>query len=179
MSTPTTITERHEPTIIGTVSSSGSKSGSSVVVLGVCVVVVVFSESPSSDSTRTIQLMSRIKGVFETRSLIGRPSDSTNQRPNFQNTCSLVHDLSPRLRVNQVRIRAYNTSLLIKPPLQPNLNKPPLFCLKSPLFKAFWGKNPKNFNKPPPKNPQIFINRRRTIGADTVINFLLESIQDV
>lgn len=54
MSTPTTITERHEPTIIGTVSSSGSKSGSSVVVLGVCVVVVVFSESPSSDSTRTI-----------------------------------------------------------------------------------------------------------------------------
>ena len=106
--------------------------------------------------------MSRIKGVFETRSLIGRPSDSTNQRPNFQNTCSLVHDLSPRLR-------AYNTSLLIKPPLQPNLNKPPLFCLKSPLFKAFWGKYPKNFNKAPPKNPQIFINRRRTIGADTVI----------
>ena len=57
---------------------------------------------------------------------------------------------------------------MIKPPLQPNLNKPPLFCPKSPLFKAFWGKNPKNFNKPPPKNPQIFINRRRTIGADTV-----------
>ena len=67
------------------------------------------------------------------------------------------------------RIRAYNTPLLIKPPLQPNLNKPPLFCPKSPLFKAFWGKNPKNFNKPPPKKPQIFINRRRTIGADTVI----------
>ena len=66
------------------------------------------------------------------------------------------------------RIRAYSTPLLIKPPLQPNLNKPPLFCPKSPLFKAFWGKNPKNFNKPPPKNPQIFINRRRTIGADTV-----------
>ena len=65
------------------------------------------------------------------------------------------------------RIRAYNTSLLIKPPLQPNLNKPPLFCPKSPLFKAFWGKNPKNFNKTPPKNLQIFINRRRTIGADT------------
>ena len=70
--------------------------------------------------------------------------------------------------VVEYRICAYNTPLLIKPPLQPNLNKPPLFCLKSPLFKAFWGKNPKNFNKPPPKNPQIFINRRRTIGADTV-----------
>ena len=68
-----------------------------------------------------------------------------------------------------IRIRTYSTPLLIKPPLQPNLNKPPLFCLKSPLFKAFWGKNPKNFNKPPPKNPQTFINRRRTIGADTVI----------
>ena len=62
--------------------------------------------------------------------------------------------------------------LLIKPPLQQNLNKPPLFCPKSPLFEAFWGKNPKNFNKPPPKNPQIFINRRRTIGADTVISFM-------
>ena len=36
------------------------------------------------------------------------------------------------------RIRAYSTPLLIKPPLQPNLNKPPLFCPKSPLFKAFW-----------------------------------------
>ena len=47
MSTPTTITERQEPTIIGTVSSSGSKSGSGVVV-------VAFSKSPSSDSTRTI-----------------------------------------------------------------------------------------------------------------------------
>ena len=42
------------------------------------------------------------------------------------------------------RILANNTPLLIKPPLQPNLNKPPLFCLKSPLFKAFWGKNKKN-----------------------------------
>ena len=70
--------------------------------------------------------------------------------------------------LHTVSARAYNTPLLIKPPLQPNLNKPPLFCPKSPLFKAFWGKNPKNFNKPPPKNPQIFINRRRTIGADTV-----------
>ena len=70
--------------------------------------------------------------------------------------------------LSSYRIRAYNTPLLIKPPLQPNLNKPPLFCLKSPLLKAFWGKNPKNFNKPPPKNPQIFINRRRTIGASTV-----------
>ena len=66
------------------------------------------------------------------------------------------------------RIRAYSTPLLIKPPVQPNLNKPPHFFPKSPLFKAFWGKNPKNFNKPPPKYPQIFINRRRTIGADTV-----------
>ena len=72
-------------------------------------------------------------------------------------------------KILHYRICAYNTPLLIKPPLQPNLNKPPLFCLKSPLFKAFWGKNPKNFNKPPPKNPQIFINRRRTIGADTVV----------
>ena len=59
--------------------------------------------------------------------------------------------------------------LLIKPPLQQNLNKPPLFCPKSPLFEAFWGKNPKNFNKPPPKNPQTFINRRHSIGMDTVI----------
>ena len=65
------------------------------------------------------------------------------------------------------RIRAYSIPLLIKPSLQPNLNEPLLFCSKSPLFKAFWGKNQKNFNKPPPKNPQIFINRWRTIGADT------------
>ena len=70
--------------------------------------------------------------------------------------------------LTKYHIRAYSTPLLIKPPLQPNLNKPPLFCLKSPLFKAFWGKNPKNFNKPPPKNPQIFINHRLTIGTDMV-----------
>ena len=67
------------------------------------------------------------------------------------------------------RIRANKMPFLIKPPLQQNLNKPPLFCPKSPLFEAFWGKNPKIFNRPPPWNPQIFINRRRLICADTVL----------
>ena len=98
---------------------------------------------------------------------------------NFKTICQLIGNIHPWFMtisylskliwtLSIYRIRAYSIPLLIKPPLQPNLNKPPLFCLKSPLFKAFWGKNPKNFNKPPPKNPQIFINRRRTIGADTV-----------
>ena len=50
MSTPRTITDRHEPTIMGTVLSSGSKSE----VVGVYVVVVILSESPSSYSTRTV-----------------------------------------------------------------------------------------------------------------------------
>ena len=72
------------------------------------------------------------------------------------------------------RIRAYSIPLLIKPSLQPNLNKPLLFCSKSPLFKAFWGKNQKNFNKPPPKNPQIFINHWRSIGLDTVFQRALK-----
>ena len=45
---------------------------------------------------------------------------------------------------------AYKMPLLIKPPLQQNLNKPPLLIPKSPLFEAFWGNNPKNFNKLPP-----------------------------
>ena len=66
-------------------------------------------------------------------------------------------------------ICAYSTPLLIKPPLQPSLNKPPLFWPKSPLFEAFRGRNKKNFNKPSPKNPQTFINRWQSIGADTVI----------
>ena len=56
-------------------------------------------------------------------------------------------------------------------PLQQNLNKPPLFCPKSPLFEAFWGKNPKNLNRPPPKNRQIFINHRQSLDADTVSAF--------
>ena len=95
---------------------------------------------------------------------------------NFTTTCCTVFDfvqfstLKYYIQLDTLyRIRAYNTPLLIKPPLQPNLNKPPLFCLKSPLFKAFWGKNPKNFNKLPPKSPQILINCWHTIGADTVI----------
>ena len=67
------------------------------------------------------------------------------------------------------RICANKTPFSIKPPLQPNLNKPPLFCPKSPLFEAFLGKNPKNFNSPPPWNPQSFIRRQRLIGADTVL----------
>ena len=62
--------------------------------------------------------------------------------------------------------------ILIKPPLQQNLNKPPLFWPKSPLFEAFWGKNQKKFNKPPPKNPQTSINCWQSIGVDTVIIFL-------
>ena len=37
------------------------------------------------------------------------------------------------------RIDAYKAPLLIKPPVQQNLNKPPLFWTKSPLFEAFWG----------------------------------------
>ena len=44
-------------------------------------------------------------------------------------------------------IDAYKPPLLIKPPVQQNLNKPQLFWTKSPLFEAFMGKN---FNKPPP-----------------------------
>ena len=35
------------------------------------------------------------------------------------------------------RIDAYKAPLLIKPPVQQNLNKPPLFWTKSPLFEAF------------------------------------------
>ena len=34
-------------------------------------------------------------------------------------------------------INAYKPPLLIKPPVQQNLNKPPLFWTKSPLFEAF------------------------------------------
>ena len=60
MSTPRTITDRHEPTIMGTVSSSGSKSE----VVGVYVVVVILSESPSSYSTRTVWLRIRY-GIWE------------------------------------------------------------------------------------------------------------------
>ena len=37
----------------------------------------------------------------------------------------------------QYRIDAYKAPLLIKPPVQQNLNKPPLFWTKSPLFEAF------------------------------------------
>ena len=36
-------------------------------------------------------------------------------------------------------INAYKPPLLIKPPLLPNSNKPPLFLHKSPLIGAFWG----------------------------------------
>ena len=39
------------------------------------------------------------------------------------------------------RIDAYKAPLLIKPPVQQNLNKPPLFWTKSPLFEACMGKN--------------------------------------
>ena len=60
MSTPRTITDRQEPTIMGTVSSSGSKSE----VVGVYVVVVILSESPSSYSTRTVWLRIRY-GIWE------------------------------------------------------------------------------------------------------------------
>ena len=35
------------------------------------------------------------------------------------------------------RIDAYKAPLLIKPPVQQNLNKPPLFWTKSPLFETF------------------------------------------
>ena len=86
----------------------------------------------------------------------------------FVKPCSLI-------KTFLYRIRAYSTPLLIKPPLQPNLNKPPLFCPKSPLFEAFWGKNPKNFNKPPPNNPQIFINCQRSICGDTVFGIRCSS----
>ena len=51
------------------------------------------------------------------------------------------------------RIDAYKTPLLIKPPVQQNLNKPPLFWTKSPLFKAFMDKI---FNKPPHLETLIF-----------------------
>ena len=43
------------------------------------------------------------------------------------------------------RIDAYKAPLLIKPPVQQNLNKPPLFWTKSPLFEAFWGFYGQNF----------------------------------
>ena len=42
------------------------------------------------------------------------------------------------------------------------------FASKVHFLRLFGAKIQKNFNKPPPKKPQIFINRRRTIGADTV-----------
>ena len=43
------------------------------------------------------------------------------------------------------------------------------FASKVHFLRLFGAKIQKNFNKPPPKKPQIFINRRRTIGADTVV----------
>ena len=68
-----------------------------------------------------------------------------------------------RLTTLIYRIRA------IKPPLIQNLNKPPIFYPKSSLFGAFLVKFWKNFNKPPAQNLDFFIDRRRFIGADTVI----------
>ena len=44
------------------------------------------------------------------------------------------------------------------------------FASKVHFLRLFGAKIQKNFNKPPPKKPQIFINRRRTIGADTVFS---------
>ena len=41
---------------------------------------------------------------------------------------------SPNLHID-----AYKPPLLIKPPVQQYLNKPPLFLTKSPLFEAFLG----------------------------------------
>ena len=67
------------------------------------------------------------------------------------------------------RIRVIKPPLLIKPPLIQNSNKPPLFYPKSPLFGAFLVKFWKNFNKPPAQNLDFFIDRRRFIGADTVL----------
>ena len=75
------------------------------------------------------------------------------------------------------RIRVNTTPLLIKPPLLQNLIKIQIsrhfFAQKS----TFWGffeqkfnKFPSHFNKPPPKNPNYFIGRRRGIDADTVSN---------
>ena len=71
-------------------------------------------------------------------------------------------------------IDAYKPPLLIKPPVQQNLNKPPLFWTKSPLLEAFVGKN---FNKPPPWNPHILINRRRFICVDKVCNLVKSQIR--
>ena len=58
-----------------------------------------------------------------------------------------------------VPYRAYNMPLLIKPSLQPNSNKPPLICPKSPLFEAFWGKIQKISIKHRQKPLKFFINR--------------------
>ena len=62
-------------------------------------------------------------------------------------------------------IDAYKAPLLIKPSVYQNLNEPPLFWTKSLLFKGFMDKM---FNKPPPWNLHILINRRRFICVGMV-----------
>ena len=74
------------------------------------------------------------------------------------------------------RICVIMMPLLIKPPPLQNLIKIQisrhLFAQKS----TFWGffeqklkKFPSHFNKPPPKNPNFFIDRRHGIDADRVV----------
>ena len=72
---------------------------------------------------------------------------------------------------NEYRICANKRPLLTSPPLWHNSNKTPLFCSKSPLLGAFWGKNWKNSNTPPLKKPQSFIEHRPFNSADTVYNW--------
>ena len=68
----------------------------------------------------------------------------------------------------EYRIRANKRQLSIRPPLWHNSNKTPLFCYKSSLFGAFWGKNSKNSNTLPLKKPQGFIDFRPFNSADKV-----------
>ena len=68
-------------------------------------------------------------------------------------------------------IHANKRPLSIRLPLWHNSNKTALFCSKSPLLGAFWGKNWKSLNTPPLKKPQSFIERRPFNSADTVISF--------
>ena len=78
----------------------------------------------------------------------------------------------PKGDVSPYRILVNTTPLLIKPPLLQNLIKIQIsrhfFAQKSTFWGFFEQKLNKflsHFNKPPPKNPNLFIGRRRGIDA--------------
>ena len=82
-------------------------------------------------------------------------------------------DFSILVKKMKYRIPAYNMPLLIKPPLQQNLNNIHFFDPKVRFLRLFGERIQKisiNYHQ---KNPQIFINRQQSIGADTVVQEIL------